>query len=170
MNDLLARLAPQSPARVHAVEALLLQPIVASVVASKRRNHPVELLGNSNVWVKADAAALEQALGHVLQNAIDASEREAVVTVRVTQADAETSIVVSDHGCGMDSDFIRNRLFQPFVSTKDGGFGIGTFEARSLILAMGGRIAVESRPGEGTSFTITLPAAQPAVEPVRQCA
>jgi signal transduction histidine kinase len=61
----------------------------------------------------------------------------------------------------MDSDFLRNRLFQPFSSSKPGGFGIGAFEARSLITAMGGRIEVQSRPGQGTTFTITLPAAEP---------
>ena len=40
----------------------------------------------------------------------------------------------------MDADFVRNRLFQPFASTKAGGFGIGAFEARALIAAMGGRL------------------------------
>ena len=57
---------------------------------------------------------------------------------------------------------------KPFVSTKSGGFGIGTFEARSLIAAMGGRISVDSRPGHGTTFTISLPAAEPADEPIRK--
>ena len=67
-------------------------------------------------------------------------------------------------------DFIRNRLFEPFTSTKPGGFGIGAFEARSLITAMGGRISVDSRPGRGTSFTILLPAAEAAIEPARKSA
>jgi len=68
----------------------------------------------------------------------------------------------------MDGDFVRNRLFQPFASSKPGGFGIGAFEARALITAMGGRIAVDSRPGRGTTFTITLPAAEIASEPTRK--
>ncbi len=69
----------------------------------------------------------------------------------------------------MDGDFIRNRLFEPFASTKPGGFGIGAFEARSLITAMGGRLSVDSRPGQGTTFTILLPAADAdAVEPIRK--
>ena len=72
------------------------------------------------------------------------------------------AITVTDKGCGMDGDFVRNRLFQPFASTKPNGFGIGAFEARSLIAAMGGRLSVDSQPGQGTSFTITLPAAEPA--------
>jgi signal transduction histidine kinase len=65
----------------------------------------------------------------------------------------------------MDGDFIRNRLFQPFASSKSGGFGIGAFEARSLIAAMGGRISVDSRPGQGATFTISLPAAKQAIGP-----
>ena len=59
----------------------------------------------------------------------------------------------------MDAEFVRTRLFQPFASTKKGGFGVGAFEAKSLIAAMGGRLTVESKPGEGSSFTITPPAA-----------
>ena len=49
------------------------------------------------------------------------------------------------------------RLFQPFASTKESGFGVGAFEARSLVAAMGGRIEVDSRPGEGSRFTVFLP-------------
>ena len=59
----------------------------------------------------------------------------------------------------MDPDFVRNSLFQPFVSSKPGGFGIGAFEARSLVQGMGGRLSVDSAPGRGTTFTIRLPAA-----------
>ena len=70
----------------------------------------------------------------------------------------------------MDNEFIRNRLFEPFASTKPGGFGIGAFEARSLITAMGGRLSVDSRPGRGTNFTIILPAAEAASEPARKSA
>jgi putative PEP-CTERM system histidine kinase len=77
---------------------------------------------------------------------------------------------IADKGVGMDGDFIRNRLFQPFASTKAGGFGIGAFEARSLIAAMGGRLSVDSRPGRGTTFTITLRAADAASEPERKIA
>jgi signal transduction histidine kinase len=68
----------------------------------------------------------------------------------------------------MDSDFLRDRLFQPFSSSKPGGFGIGAFEARSLIIAMGGRLSVDSRPGHGTTFTILLPAAEPVIEQARK--
>jgi putative PEP-CTERM system histidine kinase len=161
MNELLARLAPHSQARVQSLEPLELRPILTAAIAAKRRDREVQLLGDTSLSALVDAGALEQAVGHLLQNAIDAST-DAPVTVRVDSDAGSISIAIADKGVGMDGDFVRNRLFQPFVSTKAGGFGIGAFEARSLIAAMGGRISVHSRPGAGTTFTIELQAAEPA--------
>jgi putative PEP-CTERM system histidine kinase len=167
MNELLARLAPHSPSRVQRIEAEPLRPILTAAVAAKRRDREVDLRGDASLCALVDAAALEQAVGHLVQNALDASTGSPV-TVRVSGRDGSVSIAISDKGVGMDGDFIRNRLFQPFVSTKAGGFGIGTFEARSLITTMGGRVSVDSRPGHGTTFTITLPAAEVASKPKRK--
>jgi len=169
MNELLARLSPHSRGRVQRVEAQPLRPILSAAIAGKRRDRDIQLLGDASVSALVDAAALEQAVGHLIQNAVDASS-SAPVTVRVTADDGNVAITIADKGVGMDGDFIRNRLFQPFASTKPGGFGIGAFEARSLILAMGGQLSVDSRPGQGTSFTIYLPAAEPAREPERKIA
>ncbi|NUQ17984.1 MAG: PEP-CTERM system histidine kinase PrsK [Sphingomonas sp.] len=169
MNELLARLAPRSQARVQRLESQPLRPILGGAIAAKRRDRDVQLLGDASVSAQVDATALEQAVGHLIQNAVDASSGTPV-TVRVTSGVDEVTIAISDKGVGMDGDFIRNRLFQPFASTKSGGFGIGAFEARSLIVAMGGQINVDSRPGRGTTFTITLPAAEPAREPERKIA
>jgi len=167
MNDLLARLAPHSPSRVQRIAAEPMRPILTAAIAAKRGDRDVQLLGDASLCALADATALEQAVGHLVQNALDASSGSPV-TVRVDGAEDSVTIAIADKGVGMDGDFIRNRLFQPFVSTKAGGFGIGAFEARSLITAMGGRISVDSRPGQGTTFTITLPAAEAASEPQRK--
>jgi putative PEP-CTERM system histidine kinase len=169
MNELLARLAPHSSSRVQRVEAQPLRPILTAAIATKRRDREVQLLGDAGIPVLVDSSALEQAVGHLLQNALDASSGEPV-SVRVGTDGGSVSISISDKGVGMDGDFIRNRLFQPFASTKPGGFGIGAFEARSLINAMGGRLAVDSRPGQGTTFTILLPASDAASEPERKIA
>ena len=169
MNDLLARLGPRSEARVQRVEAQPLRPILTAAIAAKRRDRDVSLLGDASLVALVDAGALEQALGHLLQNALDASSGEPVA-VRIAKDVGKVLITISDKGTGMDGDFIRNRLFQPFASTKPGGFGIGAFEARSLISAMGGTISVESRLGQGTIFTITLPAPEAADEPLRKSA
>jgi putative PEP-CTERM system histidine kinase len=168
MNDLLARLAPHSSARIQRAEAQPLRAILTSAIAGKRGDHEVKLLGDASLWAMVDAPALEQALGHLIQNAVEASPGAEPVTVRVTGSQGTVTIAISDKGTGMDADFVRNQLFQPFASTKAGGFGIGAFEARSLVAAMGGRISVDSRPHQGTTFTIQLPAAEPADQPERK--
>ena len=168
MNELLARLAPHSPARVQRVAAEPLRPILTSAIAARRGDHDVKLLGDTNLWAVFDMTALEQALGHLLQNAVEACSPALPVTVRVGRRDDTVSIAITDKGVGMDSDFVRNRLFQPFASSKPGGFGIGAFEARSLVEAMGGRLTVDSQSGRGTTFTILLPGAEPASEPQRK--
>ncbi len=167
MNDLLARLAPHSQARVQSVEPQALRPILTSAIAAKRGDRQVHLLGDAGIKALVDGSALEQAIGHLLQNALDASSG-APVSVRISSDGANVAIAISDKGVGMDGDFVRNRLFQPFASTKPDGFGIGAFEARSLVTAMGGRLTVDSRLGRGTTFTILLPAAQMAKEPKRK--
>ncbi|HEX8936843.1 MAG TPA: XrtA/PEP-CTERM system histidine kinase PrsK [Sphingomicrobium sp.] len=159
MNELLQRLAPHSQSRVQRIESQPLRPILTAAIAAKRRDREVNLLGDAGVTVLVDAGALEQAIAHLLQNALDASSGEPV-TVRVTSEGSNISIAITDKGVGMDGDFVRNRLFEPFASTKPGGFGIGAFEARSLVTAMGGRLSVDSRPGRGTTFTILLPTAE----------
>ena len=144
--------------------------ILSDAIAAKRRDHEVKLLGDANIWALFDAAALEQAIGHLIQNAVEASSPEAPITVCVAPAGREVRITIADHGTGMDGDFVRNRLFQPFASTKPDGFGIGSFEARSLVVAMGGRLVVDSTPGVGSEFSIFLPAADEAAQPQRKIA
>ena len=168
MNDLLTRLSPHASARVQRLEPQPLRPILTAAIAAKRGEHEVRLLGDTNLWTVADGAALEQAVGHLIQNAVEACSPASPITVRAAAVDGRVAISIADKGVGMDTDFIRNRLFQPFASTKPGGFGIGAFEARSLIVAMGGRLGIDSHPGKGTNFTILLPAAEPAAEPQRK--
>jgi putative PEP-CTERM system histidine kinase len=160
MNELLARLAPKDGTAAAPVAAVFpLRSVLAGAVAAKQRGHEVRLLGPTGLMVRGDAGGLEQALGHLIQNAVDASPADQPVTVKVGTAGERVAIEIVDKGCGMDAEFMRSRLFQPFASTKDSGFGIGAYEARTLLTAMGGELSVESRPGAGTRFIIYLPAA-----------
>jgi signal transduction histidine kinase len=67
----------------------------------------------------------------------------------------------------MDESFIRERLFKPFDTTKSGqGMGIGVFQTREYIQNLGGEITVESTPGEGTTFTISIPSVAEQIQHV----
>jgi signal transduction histidine kinase len=127
-------------------------PLAERVARRRAGSHPVAVTGRRDGVAVADPARLEQALGHLIQNAIEASPPGMPVDVVV----GRTSIDVADSGMGMSAAFVRDRLFRPFVSTKNGGFGIGAFEAMQLVQAMGGALDVVSREGEGTRFTISL--------------
>ena len=168
MNDLLARLAPQAGSRPVNPEPQPLAPILEAAIKAGNRGRDVRLRGNQSLWAIADAPALEQAVTHLLHNALDASAPDQPVMIDVLVDGNEIAVSVIDEGKGMTVDFIRDQLFQPFASTKDGGFGVGAFEARALVAAMGGALTVQSRPGKGSRFTIRLPAPEPAVEPKRK--
>lgn len=160
MNELLARLSHGPGRAAEAPCAIEVHPLVAAL--ARARSHPVETFGDAGLVAMADPAGLEQALGHLLQNAIDASPADAPVRICFSARGGEVAIEVIDSGPGMSAEFVRTRLFQPFASTKESGFGIGAFEARTLVAGMGGRIEVDSREGEGTSFTLFLPRAAAA--------
>ncbi len=103
---------------------------------------------------------LLQVLEHVIRNAQQATPQEGSVTVSVGQVGQQAILEVVDTGCGMDQQFIRDRLFRPFDSTKgEQGFGIGAYQAREFARKCGGGVEVESAPGKGTKFVIRLPLA-----------
>ncbi len=106
--------------------------------------------------------AIEQAMIHLVQNAIDASDRGTPVFIDQSTDGLTVTIQIVDSGVGMSPEFVRTRLFKPFVSSKPGGFGIGAFEARELVRAAKGRLDVESREGLGTRFIMRLPLATTA--------
>jgi signal transduction histidine kinase len=66
-------------------------------------------------------------------------------------------LTVEDDGCGMAPEFITGSLFRPFQTTKKEGFGIGMFQSKMIVEAHGGRIEVESRLSQGTTFRVLLP-------------
>ncbi|MBV9884685.1 MAG: PEP-CTERM system histidine kinase PrsK, partial [Sphingomonadaceae bacterium] len=159
MNDLLARLSPSAARAADPPRPVAVHALAETIAGSKGRQHPVRVSGDAALVAKVDPAGLEQALGHLVQNAIEASPAGAPVDIHVFESGGDVAVEVIDRGHGMSVAFVRDRLFQPFVSTKETGFGIGAHEARALILAMGGRLDVESGEGEGTRFTLYLPAA-----------
>ncbi|MGO4381892.1 XrtA/PEP-CTERM system histidine kinase PrsK [Pseudoduganella sp. RAF19] len=145
-----------SPERASPLE---IGPLLAQAVALKAAFEPRPLLeiGQPGLKVLAEAERLERVLGHLIQNAIEATSREGRVTVRLSRVGEAVQVEVSDTGCGMSEDFIRERLFKPFDSTKSAGMGIGAFESREYIRELGGQLQVRSKVDQGTTFTVSLP-------------
>ena len=157
LNALLSRLGRYGGGTSEAVRRFDLAVAARRKVEQLSQFHPVAVLRSEPVAVEGNPEAFDQALVHLVQNAIDASDTNSSVMVEVYSDGMSGKVTVIDNGHGMSPQFIRNSLFKPFVSSKNGGFGIGAFEARELIRSMGGRVDVESREGLGTRFTISLP-------------
>lgn len=100
---------------------------------------------------------LERVLGHLVQNALEATPPSGEVRVRASRFSGQVRVEVADTGAGMSEDFIRTRLFRPFNTTKHNGMGIGTYESFQYIRELGGSIDVKSQEGTGTTLTVLLP-------------
>jgi signal transduction histidine kinase len=106
-------------------------------------------------------------LAHLIDNAQQATGEKGVVELTVASSASMHLVKIQDNGHGMDADFIRNRLFKPFDTTKgNAGMGIGMYESREFIRQLGGDIHVESEPGKGTTISLQLPSSREHVEPV----
>lgn len=121
---------------------------------------PIPILGceSSSLYVKADKNQLIAILGHLVQNAQDATDDNGKITIAQKRSTEGVVIEIDDTGSGMSEDFIKNNLFKPFKTTKGiKGMGVGVYEAREIILALGGQIEVNSELDVGTCFRLTIP-------------
>lgn len=159
LNSLLARLSRYGNGVIDKVEEVSAAEVARAVMARFSGGHPVVLGDCIEDPVIANREGIEQVLVHLIQNAIDASAPNRPIYLNISADGLHARFDVVDSGTGMSPEFVRTKLFKPFVSSKPAGFGIGAFEARELILAMNGRIEVESREGLGSRFTIRLPLA-----------
>ncbi|WP_329743178.1 XrtA/PEP-CTERM system histidine kinase PrsK [Dyella sp. A6] len=151
--------APVVPTRVQLATALS-QAIDACHVHAPT---PDYVAPEDDAWIKADPDQLATILAHVIRNAQDAATAHGHVAVRVQRTPGHATIMIEDDGPGMDEDFVHNRLFQPFFTTKASrGMGIGAYQAREYVQSLGGTIRVNSTPGQGTVFFVQLPLTEAA--------
>jgi putative PEP-CTERM system histidine kinase len=157
MNRMLAKLAERQEGASNGQVALaeLLHDVVE---AKKGYSLKPELeIVDAELTVVADRDKLARVLGHLVQNAIEATPYTGRVGVKLWRDGAHACILVEDTGTGMDAAFIRDRLFRPFVSTKGTGMGVGAYECKEYIQGLGGDISVDSAPGRGSRFTVRIP-------------
>jgi len=167
MNTLMSQLRNASPAA--AASDFDLGQLVREVVEVRKKQPPppeCKMIGESLiVWANRDR--LGSALEHVIHNGQDAAGKQGRVVVRLRAGGNHVAWVeVEDNGGGMDDEFIRNRLFKPFETTKGlTGMGIGAYESREYVRSLGGELSVESAPGRGSLFRFSIPLAQAGAVP-----
>ncbi len=165
ITALLARLQ----ARDERIERAVIVPIqrLADLVRSCSRARGIEIDlrddgGGGNVIM--EPSAFDAVVSHLLDNAAEASSGREPIVVTVRHSPLSVTIDIADQGIGMAAEFVRDRLFAPFASTKRGGHGIGAYQARELVREIGGDLIVISEVNVGTTMRLLLPAVAVAAE------
>ncbi|MDX1654680.1 MAG: ATP-binding protein, partial [Candidatus Competibacteraceae bacterium] len=148
---------------------------IEEALQSCRERQPVPILLDSDrgVTVTAGRDRFIAVIGHLIQNAQEATPADGRVEVQTHQDGSMAVVRISDTGCGMDEYFVRERLFRPFNTTKgNAGMGIGVYESREFVHALGGEVDVTSKTAVGTTFLLRLPATvtRPDIEKPKQAA
>lgn len=165
VNDLLAYAQPRV-VKVDAVDLQWLVALVFSLVGQRAAEGHVQLVAATEVWprVLADVDRLQQILLNLLLNAVQATPPGGLVTVSARRHGHRVELSVADTGRGIEPGDVP-RVFEPFFTRQARGTGLGLAICKRFTEEMDGTIAVSSVPGQGSLFTLSLPAA--AEEPRR---
>ena len=129
------------------------------LVRAGQEQKQILLTGDENVWVNCDLQWTGEALGNLVKNALDHTDCQGHVSVSWEKRPESVRIFVADDGTGIDEKDIYSifkRFYRASKSSKN-GVGLGLPLAKSIIEGQGGTLSVQSRSGEGTTFTLTLP-------------
>jgi putative PEP-CTERM system histidine kinase len=143
------------PGGAHGVELAPIVRRLESMAAARGRSLEAEVA--DRLATRGHEERLERVLGHVVQNAFDATPAEGRVWLSVNRYSGQVKVEIGDTGVGMTEEFVQSRLFRPFNTTKHNGMGIGTYESFQYIRELGGSIQVDSAVGRGTVVTILMP-------------
>ena len=157
IGDLLTFARPASLNRVKVNIREMIEACVVNVLQATASDPRVKtVLLVDDITVSVDEVLMRQAFTNLFQNAVEAMPEAGTLTIKALM-DRDLKIVISDTGMGIPSGQIK-KIFLPFFTTKDRGVGLGLALVHKIILSHGGRIEAESREGQGTKFTVTLPA------------
>ncbi|QOZ28484.1 Sensor protein FixL [Bradyrhizobium ivorense] len=153
----------------HSLESpvtLLEEAVALALLGAKEQGVRVTIRSDRDIPpILVDKIQIQQVVLNLVRNAIEAmaasSRRE--LTVGVTKADGVAIFTVADTGPGISPD-IADRLFQPFITTKENGMGVGLSICRTIVESHGGRIVALPNTGGGTAFQFTLPLAEDGEE------
>ena len=125
--------------------------------AKSGQGRDIELKIEERLVARGHEDRIERVIGHLVQNALDATEHRGRVWVRLARQGTQALVEVGDSGHGMSPEFVRERLFKPFQTTKPTGMGIGAYESFQYIHELGGKVSVDSAVDVGTQVDLLLP-------------
>lgn len=154
LNQLRNKQAAQSSSK-----KIVMETVIEKVIAQRNVSQPQVIFNLVNPCeIVLDGETFFSIINHLIQNAQEATKDSGWVKVSLSVQGKYVQIDIEDNGMGMSSAFIKNRLFNPFDTTKgNAGMGIGVYEAKQFIESIAGEINVVSVEGEGTKMSIRIP-------------
>ncbi len=144
---------------VHGVALAGIAERIARVAYGRGRRLDLDL--DEEPVARGQDERLERIIGHMVHNAFDATDPSGRVWIRLGREAGMALVEVGDTGRGMSEEFVRERLFKPFQTTKQAGMGIGAYESYQYVQELGGKIQVDSELGRGTVIKMLLPLFDP---------
>jgi putative PEP-CTERM system histidine kinase len=137
----------------------MLKRVLAITAEPSRPTHQIETNIPPSLLALVDSERVEKVIENLVLNALEAmAGKNGTLTIKAGETDdGKVFISVSDTGIGMSREFMRQRLYHPFATTKKKGVGLGLYTCREVVRAHGGSIDVESEEGAGTTFRVVLP-------------
>ncbi len=159
ITDLITRLSQVRHELDISTSSIQLEELVETAISEWEKPDGITFTSEveNGIVVSADFKKLKSVLLNLVINSSEAMDGQGSISLTVQKTGSNAEIIVSDTGCGMSLDFIRNGLFRPFKTTKKSGLGIGMFQSKMVVEAHGGSIVVASEEGQGSVFTVRIP-------------
>jgi signal transduction histidine kinase len=161
LSNLVAKLSdPRTPAkRIRESSNLtnLVERVIQRTAGQVTNRYKISAELAPELYATVDGKAIERVIENLVINALEAMPDGGSLKVSTVSDNGNAIISVSDTGKGMTEDFMRERLFQPFATTKKKGIGLGLYSCRDIIEQHGGYIDVNSKIDTGTEFKVVLP-------------
>jgi putative PEP-CTERM system histidine kinase len=159
MKNLIQKLKTIPEKRTLNIELADINILTGEVVEeiSKTRQNTNIIYHGYSVMSMVDVEEIKKVVLNIILNALDAIDEKGTVEVESSIDGENVYIRIKDNGYGMTEEFINNRLFKPFSTTKKKGLGIGLYQCKQVIEAHGGKIEANSEVGKGSVFTVFLP-------------
>lgn len=157
-NELLVLTKPQAhDIKLHDLSSLVNEVVFLMEAEALQKSIQFHLISNGGPLMSlCDRNKVKQVLINIVKNGIEAMDQPGVITILLSSNGFDAQIAITDEGYGIPEQYMK-KLGEPFFSTKKTGNGLGLMVCQKIISEHNGKIAVESKPNDGTTFTIELP-------------
>ncbi|MEP7342275.1 MAG: sensor histidine kinase [Acidobacteriota bacterium] len=136
---------------------MLVERVLQRTAAQATNKYKVSTQLTPDLFATVDGKAIERVIENLVINALEAMPEGGSLRVATRVENGNAIVAIADTGKGMTEEFVRDRLFHPFATTKKKGIGLGLYSCRDIVEQHNGRIEVSSKVDTGTEFRIVLP-------------